>query len=265
MPKRKKWKEQNMLSAMHELSLSDGNASAIARKYDVPRRSLTDRVSGRVKHGKKPGPPTAVSEDGEKALVSYLQYMAARGFPLTPKMVRAYAWAIALREGTASRFPAEGPSANWFTRFRRRHPQLSLRKMDNLERSRAECLSKETVTRYFFTLNELLTKNGLKCKPRQIYNADESFLPLNETKEKAVTMRNSKSVFSQSLGTTEHITVLCGASASGAALPPMIIYPRSFPGGQYRFGGPDDAVYARSESGWVDSELFLESGFVVCS
>ena len=111
---------------------------------------------------------------------------------------------------------------------------------------------------YFFTLNELLTKNGLKCKPRQIYNADESFLPLNETKEKAVTMRNSKSVFSQSLGTTEHITVLCGASASGAALPPMIIYPRSFPGGQYRFGGPDDAVYARSESGWVDSELFLE-------
>ena len=37
----------------------------------------------------------------------------------------------------------------------------------------------------------------------------------------------------------------------------MIIYAKSFPGGQYRFDGPDDALYARSESGWIDSELFL--------
>ena len=34
----------------------------------------------------------------------------------------------------------------------------------------------------------------------------------------------------------------------------MIIYPKAFPGGQYRFESPDDAVY---ESKWVDSELFL--------
>ena len=37
----------------------------------------------------------------------------------------------------------------------------------------------------------------------------------------------------------------------------MIIYSKSFPGRNYRFDGPDDALYARSESGWIDSELFL--------
>ena len=37
----------------------------------------------------------------------------------------------------------------------------------------------------------------------------------------------------------------------------MIIFAKSFPGGPYRFEGPDDALYARSESGWIDSELFL--------
>ena len=36
----------------------------------------------------------------------------------------------------------------------------------------------------------------------------------------------------------------------------MIIYPKAFPGGAYTFKGPDDAVYAKSESGWVDSDLF---------
>ena len=49
----------------------------------------------------------------------------------------------------------------------------------------------------------------------------------------------------------------CCASAAGIPHPPMIIYAKSFPGGQYRFEGPDDAVYARSESGWIDSELFV--------
>ena len=38
----------------------------------------------------------------------------------------------------------------------------------------------------------------------------------------------------------------------------MIIYSKSFPGGTYKFDGPDDAVYAKSSSGWVDSELFLQ-------
>ena len=39
--------------------------------------------------------------------------------------------------------------------------------------------------------------------------------------------------------------------------PPMIICAKSFLAGQYGFEGPDDAVYARSESGWIDSELFV--------
>ena len=51
--------------------------------------------------------------------------------------------------------------------------------------------------------------------------------------------------------------MLCCASAAGVPHPPMIIYSKSFPGGAYRFEGPDDALYARSESGWIDSELFL--------
>ena len=64
-------------------------------------------------------------------------------------------------------------------------------------------------------------------------------------------------MYAQSRGTSEHITLLCGASAAGVALPPLIIFSKSFPGGLYKFDGPDDAVYVKSESGWIDSELFL--------
>ena len=69
---------------------------------------------------------------------------------------------------------------------------------------------------------------------------------MKESKEKPVTMKNAKAVYSQSMGTTEHITLLCGGRAAGAALPPRIIYPKAYPGGHYKFGGPDDALYAWS-------------------
>ncbi len=103
----------------------------------------------------------------------------------------------------------------------------------------------------------MLTDNGILNNCRQIYNCDETFVPLDYTREKVVTLKGTKNVYRQSQGTSEHITMLCCASAAGFPLPPMIIFAKSFPGGQYRFDGPDDALYARSESGWIDTELFI--------
>ena len=124
-----------------------------------------------------------------------------------------------------------------------------------LDGTRAEALNQVTVNEYFKLLSKTLEDSGLKNKPRQLYNCNETFLHLNCIKEKAVTRRGTKNVYCQSYGTSEHITLLC--CAAGIPHPPMIIYAKSFPGGQYRFEGPDDAVYARSESGWIDSELFV--------
>ena len=97
----------------------------------------------------------------------------------------------------------------------------------------------------------------MKNKPRQILNCDETFLPLDCNREKAIAQKGAKNTYCQSYGTSEHITLLCCASTAGIPHPPMIIYSKSFPGGQYRFEGPEDALYARSESGWIDTELFL--------
>ena len=46
-----------------------------------------------------------------------------------------------------------------------------------------------TVNEYFTLLSKTLDDSGLKNKLRQLYNCDETFLPLNCIKEKAVTCR----------------------------------------------------------------------------
>ena len=255
--KRKHWKDSDMQTAMKKVE-EGFSVNKAAKLSGVPRRTLDDRVKGRVAHGSRSGPRTVLTKEEEDALMAYLTYMAERGFPLTKKMVCAFAWAIAIRSGSGHRFSANGPSKQWWHNFKHRHPKLTLCKVDTLERSRAEAFNQDVVNQHFGLLKKVLIDHGIMNCPRQLLNCDETFLPLNETKEKAATLKNSKTVYSQSMGSTEHITMLCAGSAAGAALPPMIIYPQSFPGGQYRFGGPDDSVYAKSDSGWVDSELFFQ-------
>ena len=244
-----------MLGAMQEVEEKRVSITAAALKFNVPCKTLYDRIKGRVKHDTMPGPSTFLTTVDEDALVSYLIYMAESGFPLTHTLTKALAWAISKRSDRQDRFnPETGPGEHWWVNFRKRHPRLALRKTDKLERSRAEALSPEIVKEYFALQKALLERNGLMNSPRQLYNCDETFLPLDYTRE---TLKNTKYVCAQPQGTTDHITVLCAASAAGIPLPPFIIYPKSFPGGQYRFDGPEDALYGKSESGRIDSELFL--------
>ena len=71
---------------------------------------------------------------------------------------------------------------------------------------------------------------------------------MNYTRERVVTAKGAKNVYSNNVGTSVHISLLCCVSAAGSPLLPMVIYSKLFPGGQYRFDGPDDALYAKSVS-----------------
>ena len=230
---------------------------AVALSFLQPFTSREYKGACLVQHGTNPGSKTVLSAEEEEALVQYLVYMAKRGFPLTHKMVMAYAWAIAKRAGSAGRFnPEYGPGKHWWSNFQKRHPELTLRKSDKLDCCWAEAYSAEVVDEYFDLLENVLKENNLINAPRQLYNCDETFLPLDTTREMVVTLKNTKHVYSQAQGTSDHITMLCGASVAGIPLPPMIIFPKAFPGGM--FEGPDDAVDAKSDSGWVDLNLFMK-------
>ena len=77
---RKLWDYKDMQQAID--GVRDGQSMrGAAIKYNVPRKTLEDRVKGRVENGCKPGPKTALSKSEEHVLVSYLLYMAQRGSP----------------------------------------------------------------------------------------------------------------------------------------------------------------------------------------
>ena len=153
------WNNDNMKAAMEAVTSNNMSVSAAFREFKVPRKTLDDRIRGRVAHGKKPDRTTILTSAEEESLVQYLLYMGEGGFPLTRTTVKAFAWAIAKRSGNEDRFSQMGPSEHWWQLFKKWHPPIVLRKSDSLERKRAEAFNKDIVSEYFDMLrNTLITK-----------------------------------------------------------------------------------------------------------
>ena len=70
--RRKKWADSDMVSAMRAVKMGQLTISAAAIKFSVPRKTLDDRIKGRIKHGSKPGVSTALSSIEEDSLVSHI-------------------------------------------------------------------------------------------------------------------------------------------------------------------------------------------------
>ena len=71
------------------------NIHQAAKHFAVPRKPLENRVKKRVDHGFNLGPAPVLNNEEEDALVEYVKYMARGGFPMTSKIVCAYALSIA--------------------------------------------------------------------------------------------------------------------------------------------------------------------------
>ena len=80
---------------------------------------------------------------------------------------------------------------------------------------------------------------------------------MDYTREKVVAAKGGKSVYRLIMGASDYISLLWCVSAAGLPLPPMVIYAKCFPGGHYRFDSPDDALYAKSNSDWIDTDEFV--------
>ncbi|XP_019628182.1 PREDICTED: uncharacterized protein LOC109472769 [Branchiostoma belcheri] len=233
---------------------------ALSKKHGIPESTVRDRIKGRSRDDTV-GRPTILTDDEEQALVVYAKYLAAKGFPLTVRAMKALAHEIELKASKArsepSKFTESGPGQKWWRGFRRRHPDLTLRSPDQLDRERASFSGPGVVFDHFERMEQVLTENKIKDKkPHLIYNVDETGVELSVKVSKVIVPRGSKRSPSRRAGGRDHISVLVCVSAAGQTIPPMVIYNKSFPGGQYTAGGPAGALYSFSESGYIDDDLF---------
>ena len=70
--RRKKWKDEDMEKVLEVVQKSQATVSGAAKQFDVPRKTLDDRVKGRVFHGTKSDHGTVLTSAEEDILCNYL-------------------------------------------------------------------------------------------------------------------------------------------------------------------------------------------------
>jgi hypothetical protein len=197
----------------------------------------------------------------EEALIQWIKEWHSRGFPIRPEELRDMARHLIL-----SRINSSGrntistylTSHNWPSRFIKRHPDLKGLLVESIEKPRHTACTPETFKEWFDRFRENFDK--YKPTPRNIYNIDETGFTLEDS-EKAYVIIDKRL---ESTGRRvkakkgELLTSIECASATGYAIPPMVIYKGEYL--QHHWfepSAPRDWVVATSPKGWTSNALGL--------
>lgn len=250
--KRKQWTAESMLGALAAVK----NGAPIlraAREHGVPRTSLQDRVLGKVVHGTKPGPKPYLTSSEESELSDFIVDVAKAGYGKTRRQIKAIVEGVARVKGVlkAKRF-----SDGWWKRFLERQPSLRLRRGDATANVRMDCVNQAVISSYFDLLKSVLQEHELMQSPAQIYNVDETGVPLDHRPPNVLAKRGQKKVRYRTTGNKSQITVVGCVSATGQAIPPFVIFDAKCLNIEWTKGEVPGTTYGLSTKGWIDSELF---------
>lgn len=243
-----------MERALIEVKAGRCTVRQAAKEFGVPKSSLGDRVSGRVTPGSRSGPAQLITSADEDLLVEFSLYMSKHGFPLTKQQLVSFASSIYKRQHRRVAFSKLGQT--WWLNFRKRQEKnITIQPADSVVRGRTVCVRKEAADQFFHLLSAVLDTHGLRDKPHQIFNCNETDFQLG--RKRVLHPKPASLGYKPAPGSRDHISVLACFSAAGDDIPPFIIYSKSYPGGAcYKTKGPLDALYGWSESGCITSDLF---------
>ena len=176
-----RWSNESMEAAMKAV-YNGCSIKRAALEHNVPRTTLQDRITGNVEHGSKPGGKPYLNKAEETELANFLQVVSEIGYGKTRKQVMGIVEsAVRDKEKLTKQkiLRKQKISDGWFRRFIERQPQLCMRKGDSTAIARMDAMKKqEELDNYFISLKSILVKYDLINKPGQIFNVDETGMPL---------------------------------------------------------------------------------------
>ena len=250
--KLRNWKDEAMTGAIEAVKEGMG-VNCAAKEFGVPATTLRNRLSGRVTHGTNPGPKPYLSSQEEDELAAYLTSTSKAGYGKTRRQVMNIVQHVAKEKRILRK---ERISSGWFRRFRERQPDVSLRKGDSMALVRFRCTDKETIDGYYDLLETVMEENNLRDKPGQLYNIDETGMPLDPPKLRVCAKKGQKKVRQCGSGNKAQITVVSCGSATGHVIPPFVIFEGKNFNHQWSEGEVPGTMYGTSPKGWIDTELF---------
>ena len=247
---------ENQHRLEHALRLVQRGASTrqASREADVPFSVLQPRVKGTLTVQARVGPTQALPTDVEKQLVDYVVDMADRGFGKDVNEICQLARRLA-------RNPDFKATTQWWTRMKRRFPELRRRRAQGFERLRASAMNPGLIRHYFLILESAFAKvkelsGGMQLTADRIYNMDEIGFLMNGVKAYIVTRKGTKHVASISNSCRVTTSLAVAVSASGFVVPPFFIVKGQRTPTGYLDAAPLHSSMAMAKNGMMTETVF---------
>jgi hypothetical protein len=254
-----------MKLAVHAVIVNKLSHKRAAKEYDIPRSSLIRYLQKVQTEGngveRHIGRPCVLSGDQENDLSLVIQNMESRLFGLTLTDVRKVVYKYCVKHEVSNNFSEKSAMAGrvWMEGFRRRHPELSLRKPEAVSAQRASGFNRVKVNRFYEVLESIVFTSDGKCivPPESIYNADESGYTIVQKPHKVMAKTGKKNVGQITSGERgKTITTVCCMSAAGQYVPPLFIFPRKNMKASLTNNAPPGSIGTCTPSGWINEEKF---------
>lgn len=259
------WTEASMQSAMDKVKNKELSLSEASKTFSVPKATLFRHLQGKNKIAqgckKHLGRfEQTFDEVFESELEQYVFEMEERLFGVTNNDLRRLAFQLAERNGLHHSFNRASGLAGkkWLYGFRRRHPQITVRKPEPTSFARAAGFNKPAVNRFFNLLGSILQKHQLDGS--KIYNCDETGVKTVQQQHAKVLARSGKhqvgALTSSERG--KNVTVICTVNGCGSFIPPCFIFPRKRENQILMDHTPASSKGFFQESGWMTGEIFIK-------
>lgn len=253
-----KWSEDDLKSAIKEV-LDGKSVKSVASKFNIPRSTLRDRLKNGKTSNPEMGRPSIFNKEQEQELTTRVIKLSNIFFGITITDLRRLAFEVAEELKIKHSFNQTTRMAgeDWLLGFRKRNPQISLRKPSATSISRVTGFNKVEVELFYNNLETLMEKHNFE--PTRIFNMDETGISSVQKPVHILAPKGKHQVGSAtSWERGRNITVVCAMSASGSYIPPMFIYPRQRMSPLLERGGPAGSVYTCSHNGWTNEDIFLD-------
>ena len=220
-----------------------------AQEFKIPRSTIQNKLKGA--HSGAIGRGCVFSEEEEKIFTSRIDLLTDWGFPIDFQDLRVLICSyLTKQKRNEPRFQNNVPGDDWIRGFIKRR-ELTNRLTSNIKRSRAG-ITKSSLERYFNNLKKEL--DGVP--PENIWNYDETNLTDDPGKKKAIMRRGTKYPERVVNHSKVAFSIMFCGNAEGDMMEPYTVYKAQNMYPAWMEGGPTNARYGYSDSGWFEERSF---------